>query len=194
MAAHGPVRAVPRTVPGITTILTPAHPTVTLTRLQSGIGALKIALNCAPSVGDVRFGAAYELTDSTSGVVPAATAPPADRRSPVSGAAGGTSAITIDLRQSRRLRRLAVYVFSDSGRPITWSGTVTVSTAGGARVDVPLEYGMHQGPVVALSLYNVEGEYALRAERELILGDVREATRAFGYERIGWMDARTALE
>jgi hypothetical protein len=45
-----------------------------------------------------------------------------------------------------------------------------------------------------LSLYNVRGEYVLRAELESIEGGVREACRAYGYDRITWLDDRTPVE
>jgi hypothetical protein len=59
-------RPVPRAASGSRTILTPRDPTVTLTRIQSGIGTLTIEAVCSPAVGDIRIGALYELTDGTS--------------------------------------------------------------------------------------------------------------------------------
>lgn len=188
----------PRRAPsGHRTVLSPHQPTVTLTRLQSGIGTLSIEAICPPTVGDARLGVAYQLDDGRSGVVQYASglvAAPADSRRPVIAAFHGRyDGVTLDLRQSRRLVRLAAYVFSESGRSLTWAGTLVATTFGGARVEIPLEYGVHQGPVVALSLYNIDGEYVLRAERELVLGDAREAVRSFGFDEITWVDGRTPL-
>jgi hypothetical protein len=45
-----------------------------------------------------------------------------------------------------------------------------------------------------MSIYNVDGEYVVRAEMETIVGDVREAARAYGYDRITWRDDRTPVD
>jgi hypothetical protein len=192
-----PVRAVRRVHAGQRAILTPAEPTVTLNRLQSGIGVLTIEALCSPAVGDVRIGAAYQLSDGSSSVVQYVSgivaAPAGLVTALLTTYHSQYEGLTVNLRLSRRLSRLALYAFSESGAPIAWAGTIVCTLFGGARVEVPLEYGTHQGPVVALSLYNVDGEFVLRAERELILGDVREAARAFGYDQITWIDSRTPL-
>ncbi|MDX6205245.1 MAG: hypothetical protein QOF39_1302, partial [Frankiales bacterium] len=58
-----PLRAYspPRVKAGSATVLTAKAPTVTLTRVQSGVGSLVIEAACSPAVGDLRLGAAYEL-------------------------------------------------------------------------------------------------------------------------------------
>ena len=48
--------------------------------------------------------------------------------------------------------------------------------------------------VVLTTLYNVAGEFVLRAEMQPILGDVREACRAYGYDRITWLDSRNPVD
>ena len=45
-----------------------------------------------------------------------------------------------------------------------------------------------------LSLYQVRGELVLRAEMQTLFGDVREAARAYGFDRITWLDGRTPVE
>ncbi len=69
-----------------------------------------------------------------------------------------------------------------------------ISTFGGARIDVPLET-LYVGKVaVLLSIYNLDGEFVIRAEMETIVGDVREAARAYGYDRITWRDDRSPID
>jgi len=173
-------------------ILTRRNPTVTLNRVQSGVGTLDIQAICSPAVGDLRLGALYELADGTSSVVQRATgisvAPPGSRRPVLTGSWDRYDRVRIDLRQSRALRRLLVYAFSESGQELVWGGTLVVATSGGARVDVPLDLGRHPGPSALLSLHNLDGEFVLRAECEQVDGATRQVARAFGYERITWAD------
>jgi hypothetical protein len=192
-----PPRVVPRARPGQRTILRPDDPTVVLNRIQSGVGGLTIEAVCGPAVGDVGLGAAFELTDGTSSIVQRTsgiTAGPDGARAPILTAVREEyDEVRIDLRQSRRLVRVAAYLYSESGVPIDWAGTLVITLLGTARIEVPLEYGRHKGPVVALSLYNVDGEFVLRSERELVLGDVRDAVRSFGFDQITWIDGRTPV-
>ncbi len=68
------------------------------------------------------------------------------------------------------------------------------TTFGGARIELPLET-LYAGPIaVLLSLYNLDGELVIRAEMETIAGDVREAARAYGYDRITWRDDRIPVD
>jgi hypothetical protein len=45
-----------------------------------------------------------------------------------------------------------------------------------------------------MSLYNVRGEFVLRAEMQALNGGVREACRAYGYDRITWLDDRAPVD
>jgi hypothetical protein len=102
--------------------------------------------------------------------------------------------LRVDLRQVRDLERLAVFAFSESRAELTWGGTLVVSTFGGARVELPLE-SLHPGRVaVLMTIYNVDGELVLRAELETVDGDVREAARAYGFDRITWRDDRSPVD
>jgi hypothetical protein len=188
---------VPRIGPGGRTILTPHSPTVTLNRVQSGIGTLTFEAVCSPAVGDIRIGALYALADGTSSVVSRATgfpvAPPQSRRPVITGALGEYDRITLDLRQTRSLARLLVYAFSESGRELAWGGTLVGTTFGGERVELPLDLGSHHGPIALLSLYAIDGEFVLRAETEKIDGAVRDVARLYGYDRITWADERTPV-
>jgi uncharacterized protein involved in tellurium resistance len=178
-------------------LLSVTAPTVTLTRLQSGIGHLEIEAISSAQVGDLRLGAAYQLADGTSSTVQYTDGnrfAPSARRPVVVAGREEYEYLRLDLRQVGRLRRLAVYAFSESRRSLTWSGTLVVTTFGGARIELPLET-LFAGPVaVLLSIYNVDGELVIRAEMETITGDVREAARAYGYDRITWRDDRHPVD
>lgn len=183
--------------PGSRTILTPRAPTVTLNRVQSGVGTLTVEAVCSPAVGDVRLGALYQLADRTTSIVQhstgLSTAPPGSRRPVITGARGEFDRLTVDLRQSRSLDRLLVYAFSESGGELFWGGTLVTTTFGGARIELPLDLGTHRGPIGLLSLYNVDGEFVLRAESEKVTGAAREVASLFGYDRITWADDRTPV-
>jgi hypothetical protein len=47
---------------------------------------------------------------------------------------------------------------------------------------------------VPLSVYQVDGELVLRREAQGVAGTVRDACRAFGFERISWLDDRTPID
>jgi uncharacterized protein involved in tellurium resistance len=176
-------------------LLSITEPTVTLTRVQSGIGQLTIEAVCSPEVGDLRLGAAYELRDgstSTVQLVGDRRFGPSVQRPVLVAGRDEYEHLGIDLRRCRELRRLAVYAFSESRTDLDWGGTLVVTTYGGARIDLPLE-SLRRGQVaVLLSVHNLDGELVIRAEMETIVegGDVREAVRAYGYDRITWRDDR----
>jgi uncharacterized protein involved in tellurium resistance len=192
------VRADPRIAAGGRVILTPTAPTVTLTRVQSGIGTLTIEAVCGSEVGDLRLGAAYQLAGGVATTVQMTQgerfAPPHSRRPVIVSGRERFEQLRIDLRQARELRRLVVYAFSETRSPLTWGGTLIVTTFGGGRLEVPMESLQGGTVAVLLSLYNVRGEFVLRAEMQALNGDVREAARAYGYDEIAWMDDRTPIE
>jgi uncharacterized protein involved in tellurium resistance len=179
-------------------LLTLTEPTVTLTRVQSGVGQLEIEAICSPAVGDLHIGAAYQLRDGLASTVQYAEGnrfAPSSRRPVIVAGREEYEHLRLDLRRSRELERLAVYAFSQSRSVLTWGGTLVVSTFGGARIELPLE-SLHPGRMaVLLSVYNLDGEFVVRAEMETIHdGDIREATRAYGYDRITWRDDRSPVD
>ena len=179
-------------------MLSDRTPTVTLTALQSGIGTLTIEAAVSAGAGDVRIGAAYELASGTASTVQVSgnrrAAPPDSRRPVLTAGSDRYERIAIDLRQVREVQRVVVYAFSESGASLTWAGTLIVSTAAGARVEVPLD-GIAAGPAaVVLSTYRVRGELVLRSERQGSFGSVRDACRAFGFDGISWLDDRTPVD
>lgn len=198
--ASGPIRPAvePRRArSGPPTILSPKEPVVTLTRIQSGVGLLRIEAACSSAVGDLRLGAAYQLGTGTSSVVQLAggppTAPPTGNRPVISAERGQFEALTIDLVQSRSLERMVVYAFSDSGSVVNWGGTLLLSMFGQARVELPLDRPPSPRVAVLLSLYNIDGEFVVRAEMEEFAGSVRDAVTSYGFDRIAWLDPRTPL-
>jgi uncharacterized protein involved in tellurium resistance len=176
-------------------LLSITEPTVTLTRVQSGIGQLAIEAVCSPEVGDLRLGAAYELRDgstSTVQLVGDRRFGPSVQRPVLVAGRDEYEHLGIDLRRCHELQRLGVYAFSESRADLVWGGTLVVTTYGGARIDLPLET-LHRGQVaVLLSIYNLDGEFVIRAEMETLPegSGVREAARAYGYDRITWRDDR----
>jgi uncharacterized protein involved in tellurium resistance len=168
---------------------------VTLTRLQSGVGALVFEALSTGTAGDLRLGCAYTLADGYSSIVQHCggrnSGPPGARSPIVRVGRREFERLTVDLRQNRLLRRLVVYGFSESRRALRWSGTLVATTHGGARADLPIDQPVAGGVTVFLALYNIDGEVAVRAEMTRVDGDVREACHAYGFDRITWVDGRT---
>lgn len=178
-------------------LLSVKAPTVTLTRVQSGIGQLSIEAVCSPEVGDLRLGAAYQLRGGGSSVVQFTGGnrfAPSSRRPIIVTGREEYEYLRLDLRQVRDLERLAVYAFSEARRDLTWGGTLVLTTFGGGRVELPLETLPPGRVAVLLSIYNLHGELVVRAEMETIDGDIREAARAYGYDRITWRDDRSPVD
>jgi uncharacterized protein involved in tellurium resistance len=192
------LRPMARARAGIDTILSAKSPTVTLTRVQSGVGQLTFDAAASGSVGDLRLGCAYQFRSGHSSTVQHAggnARGPRDSNRPVIiGSRDRFERITIDLRQSRELERLMLYAFSESAGQLNWDGTLIVTTFGGAKIELPLARPASRGVLVLMTLYNVRGEYVLRGEAEEINGSVRDACTAYGYDRITWLDGRTPVE
>jgi uncharacterized protein involved in tellurium resistance len=172
-------------------------PTVTLTRVQSGIGQLTIEAVCSPDIGDLRLGAAYQLRGGVSSTVQYAGGQrfaPSSKRPVIVAGRDEYEHLRLDLRQVPSLERLAVYAFSESRAQLRWGGTLVVTTYGNARIELPLETLFAGTTAVLMSIYNLEGELVIRAEMETIVGDVRDAARAYGYDRITWRDDRTPVD
>jgi hypothetical protein len=162
--AHVPAR----TRPGTRTILTRQAPTVTLTRIQSGVGVLTLEPVRSGAIADLRLGCAYRLRSGFSSVLynvgTPTTAPPQATRPVILREPGRQETFTLDLTQSRDLDRLVVFAFSGAGTPPAWGVTLVATTFGQARIEIPLERLPPQRVVVLMSLYNIAGEFVLRAE------------------------------
>jgi hypothetical protein len=196
--AAGHIRPVVRARSGTQTILSPKSPTVVLTRLQTGIGVLTFEAATSDSVGDLRLGCAYQLRSGHSSTVQHAggnPSAPKDSRLPmIVGRRERFERIGVDLRQSPEIERLIVYGFSESGQQLNWGGTLVLTTIGGARVELPLDRPASGGVMVFMSVFNVHSEFVIRAEMETVNGSIRDACKAYGYDRITWVDEKTPLE
>ncbi len=196
-----------RTLRGASTLLTPQRPSVTLTRVQSRVGRLVLTAATSVGDGDLRLGCAYRLRSGSSSLVQAVSrvtvAPPASRRPLIRAARQRFEELHVDLRQVGELDRMVVYLFSQydalrtsppgvSAR-VPWAGVLSAELVAGTRIDVPLRRDPAPGVLVALSIYNVDGELVLRAENQLLPGSVRDAVQAFGFDAIAWIDPTTPL-
>ena len=189
----------PRTSHGVPTILNVRSPTVTLTRVQSGVGALTFEAVAAPGVGDLRLGSAYQLRSGRSSTLQHHAgrrfAPPGETRRPLLLAARGQfERISLDLRQVTDLERCVVYGFSGDGRELRWGGTLVVTTFGGDRIEMPMEMVPSTAVAVLGSVYNIGGQLVLRSEMDLIGRTIREACRGYGFDRITWLDDVTPVD
>lgn len=178
-------------------LLSVRTPTVTLTRVQSGVGHLTIEAVCSDDVGDLRLGALYQFRSGGTSTVQHAGGnrfAPSLRRPVIVAGREEYERLSVDLRQIRDIERISVYAFSESRRPLQWGGTLVAETFGGGRLELPLETLYESTVAVLLSLYNLDGELVVRAEMESVAGDVREAARAYGYDRITWRDDRSPVD
>jgi hypothetical protein len=170
---------------------------VTLTRIQSGVGVLTFETARSDAVGDLRMGCAYRLRSGFSSVLhnvgTPTTAPPGSTRPVIILEPGGHDRFTLDLTQSRDIDRLVIYAFSGGGPPPNAGVTLITTTFGQARIDMSLDRLPPQGVVVLLSLYNIAGEFVLRAELDWVAGTARDACAAYGFDQITWLDAWTPL-
>ena len=182
---------------GAQTLLSLRAPTVTLTRLQSGVGKLTVEAACSAGVGDLRLGCAYQLRGGLTSTVQHSGGNrqgPADGKRPVlQGERHDYEAVTVDLRRCSEVERLMFYAFSESHAPLTWGGTLVVTTYGDATIEVPLELGKGTPVGALLSIYNVAGEFVLRREMEPFESSVKAACVAYGYDRITWLDDWTPI-
>ena len=177
----------PRVRTGTVVKLENANPTVSLTRLQSGTGALDIGLVADPTSGDLSLGCAYQFTNGDQGLTQVTgeqfgAAP--DPRHPalwLSQRTAGQGA-TLDLRLIRTLRRLIFFAYSPSSVALEWRGLVSLQTFGGARVEVPVDHAPFAGTLVLMTIFVVNGEMVLRREMEPFPGRLDAALRGFGYD------------
>ena len=184
---------VPRTRTGGPTILTLNSPLVALTRIQSGVGALRIEAACAASVGDLRLGCAYQLRSGLSSAILSSTL--SNSTSPlVIDRTSRYEVLVVDLLRARDLARLITYAYSESGAPLDWGGTLVVTTFGADRIEIPLDRPSSTDVMVLMSAYNLSGEWFLRAEMEQIPGSVRDACDSYGFDEITWADSGTPLQ
>jgi hypothetical protein len=186
----------PRLARGTTAVLAGRRRTVTLTRLQSGTGALQVSLSRAAAAGDLALGVVLATTDGATHVLQRlgdALATPTTPAAPLPLArltgGPGSEGCVLDLRQVGRLQRALVYGYSPSIAALTWDGLLGLTTYDGSRVEVPFDLPPLSGTVALLTAYQVRGELVLRAELEPFAGPPETAAQAYGYS-YGWLDGR----
>ncbi|HEY5880070.1 MAG TPA: hypothetical protein VIU11_14255 [Nakamurella sp.] len=188
-----------RTTHGVPTTLNQRRPTVTLTRVQSGVGTLTFEAVVTAAAGDLRLGCAYQLRSGQASVVAHHAgrryAPPGETRRPVFVANRQQyERIAVDLRQVSDLERFVVYAFSGNGQPLQWGGTLIATTFGGDRIELPIDMAPAPAVAVLASVYNIRGELVIRSEMDLVGATIREACRAYGFDRISWVDDSTPID
>ena len=178
-------------------ILAGKAPVVSLTRIQSGVGALSITAACSDAVGDLRLGCAYRFRGGLTSAVQHNSglliAPAGATRPILLAERAQFETVALDLRQVREVDRLLIYAFSASGCELDWGGTLTVTTSGGARLEIPMDAPKGPGVLPLATVYNVDGELVVRAEPREACPTVREVCLAFGFDRIAWLDSRTPM-
>jgi hypothetical protein len=194
-----PGRQEARTRPDVPTILTARSPTVSLTRVQSGVGTLVFEAITTPSIGDARLGCAYQLRSGRSSTVQHSagrrTAPRGETRRPIVLAQRQQfERLEVDLRQSPQLERMVVFGFPGNGADIRWAGTLVVTTFGEARIELPITLPPSSAVAVLASMYNVRGELVLRSEMDPAGRTIQEACGAYGFDRITWLDANNPVD
>jgi uncharacterized protein involved in tellurium resistance len=192
-----PVRQARRTAGAAATRLTRAEPTVTLSRIQSGTGALELVLTRAASAGDLALGCVFELADGTGAVVQqlgGATAGPPGTVRPVVRwkARPDGESLLIDLRRVADLRRALIYGYSPSVAVLSWNGVLVATTYGGARIEFAVAHPPFSGTLALLTIHNVHGELVLRAEMDEHHGPPEMAAVAWDHH-LPWIDGRTPL-
>lgn len=178
------LEGIPSVSAGERRVLGTDDPVVQLNRVQAGIGALRFEVASGHAL---RLAVAY-VWDGRPGIVqgPGAAHGP-DAMHPVVSIVGETGA-SIDLGNSALLDRFVLLLQAHQ-----YGGTLVVTTAGEARLAVPLPEGPAVGTLALVSGYRVRGALVIRSEVDQIAGGLREATRAYGYDEIGWLDTNTPL-
>lgn len=170
--------------PGERRVLGPADPVVMLNRVQAGIGALRIEI---ASVHPFRLAMAYVWNARAGIVCGPGTVHGPDARRPVVSLVGATGA-SVDLGNVDLLDRFLLLLQAHQ-----YGGALVASTVGGGRLEIPLPDEPAMGTLALMTGYRVRGALVLRAETDQITGGLREASRAYGYDEIGWLDANTPL-
>lgn len=183
----------PRVEPRTTAVLQGRLRTVTLTRVQSGVGQLRVSLARSASAGDLAMGLVCETFGGATHVVQRLGGAAATPETPLPLVhvlrEGDTDTVAVDLRQVGRLKRALLYGFSPSVSVLRWDGVVVTTLHDGSRIEAPFDLAPLSGTVALLTLYNVHGELVLRAELEPFAGPPEVAAQAYGYHS-GWLDGR----
>ncbi|GLY07716.1 MULTISPECIES: hypothetical protein [Actinoplanes] len=184
-----PVR---RVAPDRPLALTPPTPTAVLTRIQSGVGTLTATMHWSePGVGRLlvacqRRSREVRVLNPEPGSLVEAGGLLLDHR-------GGSPSLTWDLLHVREIDRLMLAVTANRGpRPLT--GVLTLVTYSGARVEVPVELPPEAMVSVLVTIFQVDGELVLRAERDTVGATLKDACDAYGYGAVTWINPYTPMQ
>ena len=172
-------------------ILSVDAPVVHLTRMQSAAGAITFVPATNPT-GALALACAFETTDSREHVVRLGVADALPREG-VTIVRTTASGLWINLRQIRRLRRFLIVGLPQTPDRATPGGTLTVTTYGSGRLDLPMKAETTLGAKALLTGYVVEGRLVLRAENDPYSGTLQQVCDVYGYSETSWRDPFTPL-
>lgn len=183
-----PVRDARRTAHGVATRLDATSPTVTLTRTQSGIGALQSRIVTPSGSPGLTVACLVQFTSGAQWVVHEGSAAhaqaPPEVANPLTRLRSGDQEDTImfDLRRVAEMRRALIYATSEASTSPT-SGYLLLTTYGDAVIEMPFDT-TPGAALVLVSLHNVVGELVVRAESDVV-PDAAAVWRNYGYDIVG---------
>ncbi|MFC6704787.1 hypothetical protein [Flexivirga alba] len=172
-------------------LMTEHEPVVELTRMQSAAGALEAKV-AVPNPSEVVLGLVFETSDSRESLVlPGLSQQGPDPRRPIFRAT--SSGVAVNLRSITGVHRLLLFAVPTRPSKQLPGGTVTVTTYGDSRLELPLVAGPTLGAQALMTGHVVEGRLVLRAEHDPYSGTLQQVCSAYGYREISWRDPYTPL-
>lgn len=172
-------------------LMTEHEPVVELSRMQSAAGGIEAKVAVA-NPAEVVLGLVFETADERESLVlPGLSQQGPDPRRPIFRAT--SSGVAVNLRRVPDIHRLLLFAVPTRPSKQLPSGTVTLTTYGGTRLEIPLIAGPTLGAQALISGYVVEGRLVLRAEHDPYSGTLQQVCAAYGYREISWRDPYTPL-
>lgn len=172
-------------------LMTEHEPVVELTRMQSAAGALEAKV-AVPNPSEVVLGLVFETGDGRQSLVlPGLSQQGPDPRRPIFRAT--SSGVAVNLRSITGVHRVLLFAVPTRPSKQLPGGTVTVTTYGESRLELPLVAGPTLGAQALLTAYVVEGRLVIRAEHDPYSGTLQQVCAAYGYREISWRDPFTPL-
>jgi len=172
-------------------LMTEHEPVVELTRMQSAAGALEAKV-AVPNPSEVVLGLVFETSDTRESLVlPGLSQQGPDPRRPIFRAT--SSGVAVNLRSITGVHRLLLFAVPTRPSKQLPGGTVTVTTYGDSRLELPLVAGPTLGAQALMTGHVVEGRLVLRAEHDPYSGTLQQVCSAYGYREISWRDPYTPL-
>jgi hypothetical protein len=159
--------------------------------MQSGAGGLEARV-AVSNPSEVVLGMVFETADERESLVlPGLSQQGPDPRRPIFRAT--SSGVAVNLRRITDIHRVLLFAVPTRPSKQLPGGTVTVTTYGGSRLEIPLIAGPTLGAQALMSGYVVEGRMVLRAEHDPYSGTLQQVCAAYGYREISWRDPYTPL-